>query len=122
MATDTPRDFKLGTDGDLDVSSGALELVRGTDAILQSIKCRLQFFKGECFWDRSAGIPYFEDVFVKSPDANVLQSVFRAALLETPGVLEIVDLSLSFDRATRRLSVAFNVSSDVGELDSEVTI
>jgi hypothetical protein len=122
MAADTVRDLALDADGDFEVSGGDLQLVAGAEAVLQAIRIRLQFFKGEWFLDEDAGVPFFQSVLVKSPDANVLQAVFRTAILETPGVEALPSLTLTFDRAARRLSVAFRVSTDLGELDSTVEL
>jgi hypothetical protein len=122
MATDTPRDLQLDTDGDFAISGGDLQIVSGADAIVQAVKIRLQFFRGEWYLDEDAGLPYFQSVLVKNPDPNVLHSVFRRAILDTPGVLEITSLTLTFDRAERTLTVAFRISTDVGELDSSVEL
>lgn len=117
--TDTVRDLALDTNGDFTLTSGDLQLVSGADAIVQAVRIRMQFFKGEWFLDLDAGIPYFQEIFVKNPNPNVLQSLFRQALLETPGILAIESLSLAFDGATRRLTVNYRVSTDVGELTSQ---
>lgn len=109
-----PRNLKLTDTDDLDVSTGNLQLVGGAASIPQDLRIRLKFFKGEWFLDRDAGVPFFQDVLVKNPDPNVLQSVFRKALLETPGVLAINDLSLTRDSVTRKLNVSFRVSTDAG--------
>lgn len=119
----TPRNLKLGTiSGDLELSAGNLQIISGSDSIAQDLKVRMQFFQGECFLDLTAGIPYFQDVLIKNPDANVLQSVFRRALLDTPGVSEVLALDLTLDRTGRRLSVAWRVASDFGELEGSATV
>ena len=115
---DTVRDIALGTDGDLSISAGDIVLISGAEAIVQAIRIRLQFFKGEWFIDLNAGIPWFQDVLVKNPDVNLLYSIFRKALLETPGVLAVNALSLSLDRGTRTLTVSYRVSTDTDELTS----
>lgn len=117
MAADTPRTLKLTTDGDLDVSTGNLQVLKGSDAIVQSIRTRLQFFKGEWFLDLNAGVPYFQEVLKKISNPNVLTAIFRQALLETPGVSELLSLALNFDHATRKLSVDFSAQTDVGLLE-----
>ena len=122
MATDTPRDIKLTDDYDWDVSAGDLAILTGADAIVQSVKLHLQFFKGEWFLDLDAGIPYFQDVLIKNPDPNLLQSVFRNALLAIPGVLEIISLSLAIDNETRTLAIDMRLSTDVGELDIQTEV
>lgn len=122
MAADTPRTLKLDADGDLDFSTGNLQVLAGAEAIVQGVLVRLQFFKGEWFLDLDAGIPYFQSVLVKNPDPNVLQTIFREAILATPGVLALTSLVLTLDRVTRRLTVAFRISTDVGELDASTEL
>lgn len=118
MAADTVRDLALDDDGDITVSGGDLQLVSGAEAIVQAVRIRLQFFRGEWFLDTEAGVPYFQDVLVKSPDANVLQALFRNAILETPGVSAVNGLTLTFDRTNRSLSVSYRAETDVGEIVS----
>ena len=118
----TVRDIKLDTAGDLEVAAGDLVLVSAADAIVQAVRIRLQFFKGEWYLDLDAGVPYYQSVLVKNPDPGVLQTVFRKALLETPGVLAVNALSLTQDRAARSLRVDYRVSTDVGELVSSEVI
>ncbi len=116
----TARDIALDDAGDWNISGGDLTLVSDGPAILQALIIALEFFKGEWFLDEEAGLPYFQDVLVKNPDPNVLQSVFRTAILDVPGVLAINELTLLFDTAARTFAVTFRVSTDFGELVSTV--
>lgn len=118
MATDTPRDFALNADGDLDVSMGDFTLTRGVEAIQQAIKIKLQFFQGEWFLDLTAGVPFYQSVLVKNPSPSVLQSIFRKAILEVPGVLAVTSLNIVISRVTRALTVSFTATTDVGELSA----
>lgn len=100
-------DIKLESD-DIDVSTGDLVLVTGTDAIRQHITIRLRFFLREWFLDQRVGVPYYEEVLIKNPSAQVVTSIFREVVAETPGVLEVNDLELSYEGTTRILSVSFS--------------
>lgn len=115
-ATKVPRNIKLTDDNDFDLSTGNLQLLSGTDSIPQDIRLALSFFLGEWYLDRSVGIPYFEDVLVKNPDPNVLQSVFRRAIAARPGVNGVDAITLTQDSETRKLSLAFRASTDAGLL------
>lgn len=111
------RDLRLDpTTGDLDVSGGTLHLTSGTEAIEQSIKIRLQFFKGEWFLDPTAGVDYFGEVLVKNPDTNAVAALFRAKILETPGVASVDSLKLDYDSQARTLSITFTGTDDTGAL------
>lgn len=99
-------DLKLDANGDLEIGpDGDLIIVRGLDAIMQHLRIRLQFFRGEWFLDTRLGIPYFEEVLRKAPDLNVVQSIIRDAITTTPGVISITEFSLDYDGVTRSLSL-----------------
>jgi len=101
--------------------AGRLQLTSAGDAILQSVHSRLAMFRGEWFLDESEGIPYFEDVLVKTPNLLAIREIFRRTLDETPGVLEVVSLDLVRTGA-RDFRLTFVVSTDVGELSSSTTV
>lgn len=107
------RDFKLDANGDLSLEEGDFVLLTGADAIASDLKARLQTFLGEWFLDTSIGVPYFTEVYGKTP-APRLEAIFREEILKTPGVLEI--LAMQVQKSGRTLSVTFRVSTDFGEL------
>lgn len=110
-------DLKLDANGDLEIGAdGDLIIVTGIDAIRQHLLIRLQFFRGEWFLDTRLGIPYFEEVLVKAPDLNVVQSLLREVIDETPGVIAISSFELDFDGVTRSLSLDFEALTDEGPL------
>ena len=80
-------------------------ILRGVLAVAQRIRVRLQFFLGEWFLDKRQGMPYFQAILIKNPDLTLVQSIFRRAILGTPGVLAIAKLRTSFDRANRTFTV-----------------
>lgn len=115
--TSDSSDLLIGDDGDL-------ALVSGIDSIAQHLTIRLRFFRGEWILDLRIGFPYFEEVLRKAPDLNVIRSLFREAILTTPGVLELADLTLDYDGVTRTLSVSFRAQTTEGPLtfDRELII
>ena len=107
----------LTIDGDLDFSSGGLQIVTGTEEIAQKLFVRLQFFLGEWFLDRRQGIPYFTKILIKSPDLVVIQGIFREAILTTPGVESLVGvIETELDFITRKLTVKFSALLTSGEV------
>lgn len=122
MSSTTARDIALDADGDIEVTLGDLRLVRGLDAIAQSLAIRLQFYKGEWFLDEEAGTPLYQDVLVKNPSPTLLQSIFRERILGTKGVTSILKLDLELDTATRRLTVSGSAMTDLGLLDFTETV
>lgn len=119
-------DFKLTADGtDVDLSSGDYQLVSGVDAIRQSLLIGLQFFLGEWFLDQRIGVPYFEKILGQKPRENVVRSIFRDAILKTPGVASLTGLVVDYDGTTRQLDVSFRaktVDGDIIEFDEELIL
>lgn len=97
------------TTGDILITDAAFSIVRGDDALLQHLAIRLRFFLGEWFLDLRVGIPYFESILLKNPNLITVQSVFREAILETPGVASISRFDLDVNASTRVLTLEFTV-------------
>ncbi len=105
--------FKLNNSGDLDVSTGALQVLSGGSEIAQKIGIRLQFFRGEWSLDTTVGIPYFQNLLgVKNPNMSTVRSLLLEAITSCPGVSSVSNFSLSYDGATRALSVSFQATTD----------
>ena len=94
---------------DLRLTNGQITFVTGDEQILQHMKTRLQFFLGEWFLDRREGVPYYRDILIKNPSREVLASIFRQVILDTPGTELIRTFDLSIDASQRRMSLAFEV-------------
>lgn len=122
MPADTVRDLKLGLTGDIVLAAGDLVLVRGTDAVVQSVRSRLLLFKGEWFLDLDAGMPWYQEILIKNPDVSRLQSLFRDRIAGTKGVSAVNSLTLLFDRANRRLTVTYTAAADAGLIGDTVVI
>lgn len=99
--------LKLDATGDLDFSTGNLELITGIEEIRQKLTVRLQFLLGEWVLDQRLGMPYVGNILVKNPNFSVIRSIFRQAILKTPGVESLTRLVFNFDAATRNLRVTF---------------
>jgi hypothetical protein len=101
-------DFKLDLlTGDIAFEAGDFVLLDGPEAIAQELRIRLRFFAGEWFADTRIGLPYFQSIFLKSPNINSVQSIFRDVILGTPGVISLQSLSLDLN-AARKLTVSFS--------------
>lgn len=109
-------DLKLTPSGDIAIENDCIVLVDGKDAIAQDIRVRLQFFQGEWFLDRRIGVPYFQRILGQKPRLSVLKAIFRKAILTTPGVLSVSDLTVSYDGTSRVIEVSFSASTTEGEI------
>lgn len=101
---------------DLKVTGYDLSLVTGTDLMIQRLKQSLWFFQGEWYLDITDGVPYYQDVLKKAPDRITVESVIKAAIIETPGVTELTAFEIEYENAPRRLLVTFSVDTVYGNL------
>jgi hypothetical protein len=108
--------YRLIPAGDLALTNHAFALVEGVQQIRQRLASRLQFFLGEWFLDLRQGIPYFRDVLVKNPNLDVIRSLMRRVILDTPGTLSLVKLEIELDSSARTLSVAFEAVVEGGSI------
>jgi hypothetical protein len=110
-------DLQLSTvDDDLDLTGEQLSIVDGDDAIIQHLLIRLRFFTGEWFLDTRVGLPYYDSILVKNPDLVFIRSLFRKAIIKTPGIAGIDSLTTAYDGTTRKLTVSFSAVKDDGEV------
>ncbi len=89
-------------------------IARGPDAVMQKIRGRCRFFKGEWFLDTRLGVPYLQSIFIKRPNQAVITKIFRKVLLGTPGVKRVARFESSWDRAKRILTMSFEAVLDDG--------
>lgn len=89
---------------DLDFKAGQFSV---TGNLQQRINCRLKTIQGEWWLDGTIGVPYFTEVFKKSPDLAVLRQAFLTVIQGVPGVEHVDDLKLNFDKKTRTLEIIF---------------
>ena len=110
------------SDGEIVIEAGELQFVTGTDAIAQHVATRMRLFKGEWFLDRNIGVPYFDEVMVKTQDAALIAPIFRRVIEETPGIESVDRLDVELDSTTRTLSIEGEATSADGPVDLSVEI
>ena len=108
-----------GDDLALDVATGDVAVVTDGDGIMQDILVRLRTFRGEWFLNTDAGVPYFQDIFLKNVNLHRVSSVLKDAIIGTPGVTALTSFELSLTTATRALSLAFRAITEEGEISYE---
>lgn len=116
----TVRNLKIDqVTGDLVIAAGNLVLVSDFEAIEQAVNTNLRTFLGEWFLDDPVnpklGVPYFQSVLIKNPDASMLRSIFRNVIIGTVGVSDATLTDLSYDAKARRLSIAYRATTDTGQ-------
>lgn len=101
-------------------SKGNLVMVHDAEAVGQHARQRLMTFEGEWFLDRTAGVPWIRDILGGQYDPVLAESVIKAEILDTDGVVEINSFSVRFDRSVRGLS-AFDIEV-LTEYDEEARV
>lgn len=107
---------------DLFLNDNDLQIASGADQLEQNLKIRLMFFKNEWFLDTDSGVPYYENILVKNPNIGNIESIYKAIIMDTPGVQEILEFKSEFDNTTREYSISFKVRTDYGESELSVSI
>ena len=111
-------DIALKRDGDMYVSpKGDIIL---NDSVAQKIRIRLLWFLNEWRWDPEEGIPYFDDVFVKNPNLDAIESVIREKIFEIHEIIEVGDISVTLNSDQRKVTIRFEAKTDEETLREEV--
>ncbi|MEB3790441.1 hypothetical protein [Acinetobacter sp. IK40] len=106
---------KLSSDGDYVFGSGKNDfLVNTPGTVAQAILSRLKLWLGEWFADTADGTGWNQSIVGKH-SKNLYELTLRQRVLETPGVVNIMDFQSSLDPDTRRLTVTMTVNTVYGE-------
>ncbi|MEW5803904.1 MAG: hypothetical protein AB1847_17555 [bacterium] len=111
------RDLALDTEGDILIQKGDLVLISGIDAIRQHLSQKIKTFYGEWFLHMAIGVPYFQQVFVKNPNLQVIDSIFKREIINTPGIVQLLEFNLNINSSTRVLNLVFKARTDEGIID-----
>jgi hypothetical protein len=108
------RGFPIPGDLDLTEDGRDFVLVSGASKVLQSIKTRAQIYKGSWRYDRSKGVPYFQEILVAGVGVELVRRRFHELLIGTDGVTGVRSLEVAFDPTSATINVSFVVSCDEG--------
>jgi|GEM_PF-2939865 len=115
-------DLALNDDGDLLVENFDMAIVSGVDQVKQSLIIRLKFFINDWFLDINAGLPYYEEFFIKSPNQIRIESLLVNEILTTRGVQQLLSFESEFDSDLRKFIVNFKVLIEEIETEIEVSL
>lgn len=76
------------------------------EEVRQRLFVRLEFFRGEWFFDTMQGTPYYEYILRKGVSDLIIRSVFLTVISGTEGVDSVPKFSYSIGR-DRKLSLTF---------------
>lgn len=113
------KDFLLDNDGDLVLSSGDIVI---TDSVVQAIKIRLKWFANEWRINKEWGIPYYEEVFIKNPNTQLIEGRIKEEILTIDEVQEVSSVKVTINKETRRAAISFTAIVNGQETNGEVQI
>lgn len=108
--------LSIGDDGDLVIENGEVIMITGVDEIAQFVGQKLKTILGEWFLDVRLGLPYFDKILTKRVKPAIIEQIFIAEIVSTPGILNLLEFDLNLDTATRTMTVEFRALSTEGEV------
>jgi hypothetical protein len=99
---------------DLLITNFDLSTVDDVDQITQNLGIRLRFFLGEWFLNIGVGVPFYQSIFVKSPNQINVESAIKNEIINTIGISEILSFASQYDNRSRQFALQFSALSDAG--------
>lgn len=107
-------DLKLTASHDLDISSRDAQLLTGRDETAQRLTISYSMYKGEWFLDARVGMPYYEQIFVKNPQIDIIKAIYRRMAEADDAVDSVGDIVVQYDAAARDASIDMVVTDTDG--------
>lgn len=95
--------------GDWSFGQGRQNYLTGESEINEDIATALKVFLGECFFDTSAGVDWWNLIGGRDPKGIILQC--RKVIASRAGVTKITAVNAELDARTRDLRISYNVST-----------
>ena len=113
-------DILLTKSGDLDITERGDVML--TESVRQAVRIRLLWHKGEWRFAPGLGVPWFEDVFTKNPNAARIRAHVRREALAAKGARDIRNIEIEIDPRTRAAKISFEIATDEGTYREEAEI
>lgn len=111
------KDIKLTLNThDLLFENYDLVLIDKEEYLQQKIKIKLMFFYKEWFLDTTKGVDFYGTVFVKNPNINSIDNMFKVSILDIDEIIELLSFTSDYNPSTRKYSINFKVNSIYGEI------
>lgn len=98
----------LDSNGDWRFGGGKSSYAKTGDAIRLDIETYIKTFKGECFFDQTRGLPWFDLINLTDKAAVVLY--IKSTMIKLYGVIKVNALSYTVD-IDRVLTVKYDIST-----------
>lgn len=99
--------------GDWMFGRGINDYKFGIDAVTQNISTRLKSFLGDCFFETSAGIDWFN--LLGSKNQVSLELAIRSVILNTQDVTGLVSANVNLDHETRAITIKYSVNTSLSQ-------
>jgi hypothetical protein len=106
----------IDSTGDWTFGSGVNNYASGNAEVAMNIQTRLLCFLGDCFFDTSAGIDWFN--LLGSKQQVALQLAVAAVILNTANVTGGLQLSVTYNEVTRSISIVYQVQTVYSQLSN----
>lgn len=101
----------LDSNNDIIIQSKGFKIVSDGANVVQNVKTNLQTFKGEWFLNRNFGTPYYQNIFIKPIDLELVETELKLIILNTTGIKELISFSMVVQKDIRKLSVTFEANT-----------
>lgn len=69
-------------------AQGNIAMASNPYALAQDVASAVKLFKGECWYDTTKGIPYWQQILGKWPPLAVIRAYVESAALTVPGIVK----------------------------------
>lgn len=111
---DLLMDIRNGVHDNVFVNGSCPVVTDPVERVMQRLKIKLLTFKGEWFQNTEYGVPYWQEVLGKKVSKSRVDTILQEAVLEEPGVVEIVSFSSSLERRSYSLEIQIRVRGETG--------
>jgi len=100
-------------------ASGNIAVASDSYAIAQDVASAVRTFAGECIYDTSVGVPYWQQILGQYPPVQYVEQVLTDAAFSVPGV---VDAQMVFSDLTGRVPAGQIQVIDINDQALGVTL
>lgn len=110
----------LDTDNDWEYGKGQNDYKVQRAAVAQNLQTRISSFFGDCFFDTTAGVDWYN--LLGGKDQLALQLAVTAIILNTPNIASILSFSATYNSRNRDLVLFYKVLSVFGTITQSTVI
>ncbi len=121
-----PVFLRLTATGDVNMAN--FGLIAGLAAFAAGAEARIELVMGEWFADLELGVDWYGSIFGKEFDEVEARTQIRAAIMDTPGAVEVTQIALALDDVTRVLAITwectveFTDTAAAGEISLPIAV